>query len=82
MKLELTEASVSAAASKFTYGGGTMAFFGGLTANEVAAFGGLLVAVVGLLVQWHYKRKDDKRKAEQHKKFMAAMILPPRADDE
>jgi hypothetical protein len=57
---------IAAGAQKVVYGGGTTAFLGGLTANEIAAFGGLLVAVVGLLIQLYYKRKSDKRELELH----------------
>ena len=32
------------------YGGGSIAFLGGMTANEIAAFGGLAVAVIGFIV--------------------------------
>lgn len=49
-----------------TYGGGASAFFFGLSANEVAALGGLLVAAVGLCVQIYYNRRKDKRDAEYH----------------
>lgn len=61
VKNEAAEATVSAVASKFTYGGGTAALIGGFTANEIAAFGGLVVAAIGLAVQWYYKRKEDRR---------------------
>lgn len=81
MKAEATEATVSAVASKLTYGGGSMAVIGGLTANEIAAFGGLLVAIIGLAVQIYYKRKDDRRRTAQHDKFMASMHLPPEAEE-
>lgn len=30
-----------------TYGGSALAFFGGLSANEVAAYGGLIIATLG-----------------------------------
>lgn len=76
LKAEATEATVSALASKLTYGGGTAAVIGGLTANEIAAFGGLIIAAIGLAVQWFYKVKEDRRKAEQHRKFMESMTLP------
>ena len=49
-----------------TYGGGASAFFFGLSANEVAALGGLLVAVVGLCVQVYYHRRQGQREAEDH----------------
>lgn len=42
-------------------GGGASAFLFGLTANEVAALGGLLVAVIGLCVQWYYNHRRDRR---------------------
>lgn len=66
VKETATEATVAAIANKVTYAGGTTAFFGGLTANELAAIGGLIVAVLGLAVQWYYKRKADRREAEFH----------------
>lgn len=46
---------IQKAASAATYGGSTTAVFFGLTANEFAAFGGLAVAIVGLLISWWYK---------------------------
>jgi len=66
VKDSATEATIAAFASKVTYAGGTTAAVGGLTANELAAIGGLIVAVVGLAVQWYYKRKADRREAELH----------------
>jgi hypothetical protein len=32
---------------------------------------GLLIAVGGFLVNWHYKRKDDKRRQIEHEARMA-----------
>jgi len=47
--------SIAAAATKATYGGASGAVFFGLTANEVAALGGLCVAVLGLIIQIVFK---------------------------
>lgn len=66
MKEQTTEAAIAAAAQKASLGAGTAAVFGGLTANEIAAFGGLVIALIGLCVQWYYKRKDDRRREELH----------------
>ena len=66
MKDQAVEATIAGVAKNFAVGGGTTAVLGGLTANEVAAFGGLIVAAIGLLVQWYYKRKDDRRQDELH----------------
>ena len=66
MKDQAAEATIAAVAQKITVAGGSTAVLGGLTANEIAAFTGALVAVIGLLVQWYYKRKDDRRQDELH----------------
>lgn len=46
-------------ANAATYGGSGTAVFFGMTANEIAAIGGLIVAVVGLIVSqamnWWFK---------------------------
>jgi hypothetical protein len=49
------------------YGGSASAVYFGLTANEIAAFGGLIIAVIGLIVNIWYKHqhlKIAKQKAE------------------
>lgn len=53
-----------------TYGGGTSALFFGLTASEFAAFVGAVVAVVGLLVQWYFNRRRDRREQAEHEARM------------
>lgn len=53
------------------YGGGASAFFFGLTANEFAAVSGVIVAVVGLCVQWFYNRRRDRRETAEHAERMA-----------
>lgn len=45
------------AANAATYGGGSSAVFFGLTANEFAAIGGLLIGIIGLAVNVIYKHK-------------------------
>jgi ABC-type proline/glycine betaine transport system permease subunit len=47
--------SIAAVATKVTYGGASGAVFFGLTANELAALGGLGVAVIGLIIQVTFK---------------------------
>jgi uncharacterized membrane protein len=64
MQNEATETAIAAAAQKVSFGGGTAAVFGGLTANDIAIFVGATVAILGLVVQWYYKRKADRREIE------------------
>lgn len=48
-----------------TYGGGASALLFGLSASEFAAFVGAAVAVVGLVVQWYFNRRRDRREQEE-----------------
>lgn len=71
--MNIDPGSVAGAANKASVSGGFAALYGGWTANEFAAFGGLLIAAIGLIVQWYFKRKDDRRKAEEHTARMAVL---------
>jgi hypothetical protein len=53
-----TEFSVTKVSSVATYAGSSAAVYFGLTANEIAAFGGLIVAIIGVLVTWYYKHQS------------------------
>lgn len=54
------------AAKVSTYGGSAGAVFFGLTANEMAAVGGLCVAVIGLLVSLFFQLRNDRRNNQRH----------------
>lgn len=64
-------AALQKAANAATYGGSGTAVFFGMTANEVAAIGGLLVAIVGLVVSqcmnWWFKWQHLKLARENAK---------------
>lgn len=49
-----------------TYSGGVSAFWFGMTANEIAAYGGLAIAIIGVCVQVYFGRKRDRRESEFH----------------
>jgi hypothetical protein len=55
VSLEVTKAATTA-----QYGGSATAVYFGLTANEIAAFGGLIIAVIGLIVNIWYKHQHLK----------------------
>lgn len=67
------DATVAAIANKVTVGAGGIAFLGGLSANEFAAFGGLGVAAGGLAIQWFYKRRADRRAEELHRRRLTGL---------
>lgn len=51
---------IAKVATTAQYGGSGAAVYFGLTANEIAAFGGLFIAVIGLLVNIWYKQQHLK----------------------
>lgn len=55
MSVEITKAATTA-----QYGGSASAVYFGLTANEIAAFGGLIIAIIGLIVNIWYKHQHLK----------------------
>lgn len=71
MRDQASDLAIAAIGKNMAVGGGGSALVFGLSANELAAYGGLLVAIIGLGIQWYYKRKADKRDAELHATLMA-----------
>ena len=67
----LTDSAVAGFAKNAAYAGSASAVYGGLTANEIAAFGGLAVAVIGVIVQFLFRLRDDRRNAELHRERLA-----------
>lgn len=65
---DAAEATVAGIAQKVALSGGSASVIGGVTANELFAFGGFLVALVGVVIQWYYRRRADRRDAEFHAK--------------
>jgi hypothetical protein len=60
-----------------TFGGGASAFLFGLSANELAALGGLLIAAIGLCVQWYYNHRRDKREQAESAERIARLKADP-----
>lgn len=67
----LQEHTFAAIGKNMAVTGGGTAFIGGLAASDVAAIGGLIAAMIGLGIQWYYKRRADRREAELHAAQMA-----------
>ncbi|ENV87124.1 holin [Acinetobacter radioresistens] len=60
-------ATVSSAATKTTYFGGASSFFAFLISNQVIAVLGVCIALGGFIVNWYYKRLENRRADELHK---------------
>lgn len=49
-----------------TYGGASTAIASGLTLNQIGVIVGIIVGLVGLLLQWHYSRLRNRREQAMH----------------
>lgn len=67
------DAAASAAASKVTYAGAGASVFGWLASSEAVAIVGILAAIIGLAVNFYFKRREDKRQQELHAAQMRAL---------
>ena len=68
-----TSTAVGVATKVTTYGGSAGAVFFGPTANEMAAVGGLVIALLGLVVTIIFKLRDDRRAQQKHAAEMARL---------
>lgn len=62
---------LAAAANKSTYIGAATAAVGGLSASDIAAFGGLALAAAGFITNFYFRWRDDKRAETEHAQRMA-----------
>lgn len=82
MKNEAMELTVSSVAGKVAVGGGVATFFAGWTVNHVAAVGGLLIALLGVIVQIYYKEREERRRQERFRLEVQRKLLHPYEDDD
>jgi len=66
MPLHSADSTIANIGHTAAWGGGGIAVFGGLTANELAALSGIVIGLAGLCVQvafsllaWRYKRRNS-----------------------
>jgi hypothetical protein len=65
------DTTMAAIGSKATYGGASTSVVSWLLSSEFGILMGILIGVTGLVVNWYYKHKDDKRKEEEHNRRMS-----------
>lgn len=59
--------STLANVGRITATGGTLSAIGGwIVSSTGAAVIGILGVVIGVLIQWYFKSRDDKRRQEEH----------------
>ena len=67
--------TIADAGSKVTYAGGGSAFLFGMTANELAAIGGLIIAVIGLIINGVFKWLAHRAMIEHHKQIQKGRYI-------
>lgn len=60
------EATLASLGSKATYTGAGVTISGGVLLSEVAVIVGMVIGVLGLLINWYYKAKEDRRALAEH----------------
>lgn len=73
MQIEM-ETAVAAVADRLTIAGSAGAVLGWLTSSQAGILIGILIGVAGLVINWHFKRKNDKRQELAHQAFMARLV--------
>jgi len=63
--------AAAAIGKNMAVGGGGTALIFGLAASDFAAIAGLVIALIGLCIQFYYKRRADRRDVELHDAQMA-----------
>ena len=65
MRTETIE-NLATAGSRTTEGGAAVGFLGWLMSSQAIGLLGLFVALIGMLVTWHYRREANRRHVAEH----------------
>jgi hypothetical protein len=62
--------ALASAANKSTYIGAATAAVGGISASDIAAFGGLALAAAGFVINTFFRWRDDRRAQQESEQRM------------
>jgi NhaP-type Na+/H+ or K+/H+ antiporter len=65
------DATVVTLASKTTWAGSLTAVLGFLTSSGFGVLVGAVIGITGLLIQWYYRRKQDRREEAADRRAQA-----------
>lgn len=65
------DAAIAAAGSKATYAGAGASLSGWLLSSEAGVMFGIVLGIIGLLVNFYFKRREDRRLQAEHDARMA-----------
>lgn len=64
------DATLAAAGSKATYTGASTSVVAWMLSSEFGMLAGIALGLGGLIVNWFYKHKEDRRRQAEHDKRM------------
>lgn len=64
------DATMAAVGSKATYGGASTTVASWFVSSEFGMLMGIFIGVIGLLINFYFKHKEDKRRQEEHDRRM------------
>ena len=64
------DATMAAVGSKATYGGASTSVVSWFLSSEFGVLMGIVIGVTGLLVNWYYRHKEDRRRQQIHDRQM------------
>jgi hypothetical protein len=62
------DTTMAAVGSKATYGGASTSVVSWLLSSEFGILMGILIGLSGLMINWYYRHKEDKRRQEEHER--------------
>jgi hypothetical protein len=71
---EHIEAALAALGLKPVFGGAAMSVLGWLNSSAGAAWCGVWIAFAGLLLNWRYNARKDRREQEAHEARMKGLV--------
>lgn len=77
MRTETLDATLAAIGSKTAYTGAGVTGFGWFLSNEFFGLAGIFIGVVGLVINWHFKVRADKRDRMEHEARMRQLGEKP-----
>lgn len=72
------DAAIAAAGSKATYTGAGASLSGWLLSSEAGVLIGIILGVAGLVINYVFKRREDKRLQEEHDARMITLMRDSR----
>jgi hypothetical protein len=74
---EHIDVTLAAVASKATYTGAGASFIGWLLSSQFVGLAGVVVGVVGLLLNFYFRRRQDAREQREHEARMRKLVTKP-----